>query len=57
MKERITLYAEDGMILTDGEIYGKIIHLAEDKNKGDFYEITEEEYSRLMEQDKDHEVM
>jgi hypothetical protein len=48
MKERITLYADDRMILTDGEIYGKIIHLAEDKDKDSFYEITEEEYNNIM---------
>lgn len=53
MKERITLYADDGMILTDGEIYGKIIHLAEDKDKDSFYEITEEEFNNLIEKAED----
>lgn len=48
MKERLTLYAEEGMVLTDGEVYGKIIHLAEDMAKGNFYEITEEEYAEIM---------
>lgn len=49
MKERITLYAEEGMVLTDGEVYGRIIHLAEDADKSSFYEITEEEYSAKLE--------
>ena len=56
MKERLTLYAEDGMILTNGEIYGKIIHLAEDKSKDDFYEIPEEEYRKIISENEETEV-
>ena len=47
MKTRLTLYADDGMILTNGKIYGKIIHLAEDVSVNDFYEITKEEYENI----------
>lgn len=36
--------ASDGMILTNGEIYGKIIYIGTGLSKDDFYEITEEEY-------------
>ena len=44
MKTRKILYADEGMVLTNGTDYGKIIYLAETANEGDFYEITETEY-------------
>lgn len=47
--ERIIITARDGFILTDGEIYGVQIYLAVNKSPSDFYEITEEEYNKLME--------
>ena len=53
MKERLTLYADEGMILTDGEVYGKIIHLAQDMAKDHFYEITEEEYAERIKEEKE----
>ena len=40
--------ASEGMILTDGSIYGKKIFLAEGVDRTAFYEITEEEYKTLM---------
>ena len=48
--EKITLQkivADDGMILTDGEIFGKEIFLGAGKKVEDFYEITQEEYDVL----------
>lgn len=50
MKQRITLYAEDGMVLTDGEHYGKIVHLAVDADDKKWYEITQKEYDKILEQ-------
>ena len=38
------LTASEGHILTDGEVYGKIVYLASDREPDEFYEITEEEY-------------
>lgn len=48
MKERITLYADDGMVLTNGKDYGKIVTLAVGANADDWHEITEEEYNALQ---------
>jgi hypothetical protein len=36
------------MILTNGEIYGKQIFLADGVSEDDFYEITEEEYDKII---------
>ncbi len=43
--------ATEGMILTDGSIYGKKIFLAEGVDKTAFYEITEEEYNAITDTD------
>lgn len=48
MKKRIVISADEGKVLTNGEIYGKVIYLAEGLTEGDFYEITEEEYEDIM---------
>lgn len=48
MKKMITLYADEGKVLTNGTIYGSTISLANGLNGEDFYEITEEEYETLL---------
>lgn len=48
MKTRQILYADSGMMLTDGKTYGKVICLAEDADASGFWEITEEEYISTM---------
>lgn len=50
---REIIEAKDGMILTNGEVYGKIIYLGEGVKKEDFYEITEEEYQRFTVKEND----
>ena len=48
--ERIKLIANEGMVYTNGEIFGSIIYLAEGVSTDDFYEITREEYERILEE-------
>lgn len=47
--ERIMLKAREGYVLTNGTDYGKIIYLANGVNPYDYYEITEEEYNKILE--------
>jgi hypothetical protein len=48
MKARTTLYADEGMILTDGENFGRIVHLAVSADASTWHEITEEEYEEIL---------
>jgi hypothetical protein len=50
MKTRKIIYADEGKILTNGEIYGKQIFLAEGESESDYHEITEKEYNKIMEE-------
>lgn len=50
MKTRTVLYAEDGKVLTNGEIYGKQIFLADGASEDDFREITDAEYQKILEE-------
>lgn len=52
---RKVIEATEGHILTNGEIYGSIIYLAEGENGEDLHEITLEEYNSLMESEFDSE--
>jgi hypothetical protein len=50
--ERQILIANDGMVLTNGEIYGKEIYLADGMSADAFYEITQAEYEALMQKEE-----
>ena len=50
---RTILTASEGYVLTDGEIYGTMIFLAEGRSAEEFHEISREEYERIM---KEQEV-
>ena len=56
MKTRTTLYADDGMILTDGENFGRIVHLAVGADASKWHEITNEEYEALLKAKEEEEV-
>lgn len=51
------LKADEGKILTDGEIFGKIIYLAKDRNADEFHEITEAEYEEIKNKNDEGEVL
>lgn len=48
MKTRTVIYADEGKVLTDGEIYGVQIFLAEGQSADNFHEITREEYENIL---------
>lgn len=52
MKIRKVITADDGLILTNGEIYGRVIFLADEQSAEEFHEITDEEYKKII---RDHE--
>ena len=45
---RKTITASEGHMLTNGVVYGLVIHLAEGMDGSDFYEITDEEYNAII---------
>ena len=45
---QITIRADEGKWLTDGENYGKTMSLADGVSVDDYYEITDEEYEEKM---------
>ena len=48
MKTKKVIYADEGKILTNGEIYGRVIVLADGLTEEGFYEITEAEYAEIL---------
>ena len=48
MKTKKVIYADEGKILTNGEIYGRVIFLADGLTEEGFYEITEAEYAEIL---------
>ena len=48
---RIRLTASEGMVLTDGTTYGKIIYLSQNADWTKFYEISDAEYQRIQDEE------
>lgn len=53
---RIKLTASEGHILTDGENYGRIVYLASGDEGEKWYEITADEYQRILEEKERNEM-
>lgn len=47
MKKRVVLFADQDKVLTNGQVYGKQVFLAESESAGDYYEITAQEYEKI----------
>lgn len=45
---RIKISASDGMVLTNGEVYGKEIFLGQGDSVENWHEITDEEYAKVL---------
>lgn len=48
MKVRTVLYADEGMVLTDGTDYGTVIWLAEGINADTYRAISRKEYDAIL---------
>ena len=48
MKTRKIIYADEGMVLTNGTNYGKQIFLAKGESESDYYEITDSAYKAIL---------
>lgn len=51
--ERKVIEASEGMILTNGEIYGRKIYLAKGIDETSFYEITKDEYEKILKEEEE----
>lgn len=54
---KITIRAEDGMWLTDGENFAKTADLGEGVSPDNFTEITDEEYQEIMRAQEESEAV
>lgn len=52
MKQRTVLYADEGKVLTNGTDYGKQIFLADGVDPSVYHEITDEEYSKILDENE-----
>lgn len=46
--ERTVLYADEGMVLTNGTDYGRVIYLAIGADASEYYQITDAEYEAIV---------
>lgn len=56
MKTRLILYADEGKVLTNGEIYGTEIYLADGLDESGFYEITQAEYEEKLKEESGDDI-
>ncbi len=48
MSELRKLTASEGMVLTNGSVYGTVVYLGVNDSPENWYEITEEEYADIL---------
>ena len=48
METRMIIYADEGKVLTNGEIYGTQIFLGNGISKENFYEISQAQYEKIL---------
>lgn len=53
MAERIILTAAEGMVLTDGTHFGKVVYLAEGSDPSAYYQITKAEHMAIKEREQE----
>ena len=50
------MIASDGMVLTNGEAYGKEVYLGKNDSAENWHEITDEEYQKILEEQEAEHV-
>ena len=50
MRKKVTLFADKGMVITDGENFATTVDVEIDGNIDKYYEITKEEHDAIMEE-------
>ena len=48
--------ADEGKILTDGTVYGRVIYLGANRTAEEFHEITENEYNEIKGEEADERI-
>ncbi len=56
MIELIKLTASEGMVLTNGETYGKEIYLGINDSEGNWREITDGEYEEILKEQEENQL-
>jgi hypothetical protein len=57
MEKRTVLYASQGMVLTNGKNYGKIIYLADPISEYSYREITDAEYEQILKEQEESQTI
>lgn len=57
MEKRVVLYASQGMVLTNGTTYGKIIYLADPISEYSYREITDAEYAEILKREEEAQTI
>jgi hypothetical protein len=48
MKKQVTLFADEGMVITDGKTFGTTVSVSVDGDMDKYYEITKEEQEAIL---------